>query len=963
MSQATELSNEELMAIAGPPQQARPAAPNAPRGIRNNNPGNIEDGAFARSLPGYAGSDGRFARFDTPDAGVEAKARLLNSYIERGFNTPASIINRWAPPSDNNPTDRYAQYVASRVGVGVSDPVTLDHIPLLAQAIGEFENGQTQGGQAAPDPSQMSDADLMAIAGQSAPAEQAPQAPGSQGNPINLAEMRYQDEYDALKKGAWVTDREGRTYQLPTDAWTGNPDDSSVRQARNVYQDYQTAGDTAMAGMTAFAEQIPGADEAIAGAAGAISGRGYDQVRDQMMLDRQYFNDTQGTARDVGGLAGFATSFAAPGGAFIGRAGSVGNAALRGMGVGAATGAVYGAGATDGGLGERAIGAGQGAALGSVAGAAAPAIGATAAWAGKTVGRTAGRVIDGLLDRPQNPAVAQRRAMEALQATLRGDGVDEAVANRITQEWLQTGVTPNLVDLTPRGGQTQRLFRGAAARSGPAGTAAEGYLDTMAAGLQDNAINLTRRLTPDGRPADEVVESLRQGRSNQAETDYAGPYRTQVPVDDALMSALADEPGKAALRRARAAAVTRRNYDQVAEIDALLKSDPPLPMDQASRMARAAEQGFNTDATYYHGTNADFDAFAPSGRGRMGPGVYLTDDPAYASRFAEGEGANIRPVLSRRLAGPVETEASAGAGSLQDRLVASGFVGRGAHNGSAGEYVVYDPQDVRSVFDTFAPKGYRAPPPTVSAATLDRARIAMAGRARNLMTGSSARPDVAGGLFSRADDIDNTLAAVPELGPAREAYKRFSDGIEGVEIGAGIRTADPDRLAAQLANRPAAQYTAPVGAARSLETAIGTPTDGSTGLLNRISASPNMRRNLPAVFGQEAADRYQAGIGNLVDQLNNARFMASSAGSKTAGVAADLVDSLLVPQGFGHAFMMILDKLRRGISLTEEESLALVQMGKQPMTAANRGLFAGRAPRRLSGYTVPTIAALSGTLP
>ena len=115
----------------------------APRGIRNNNPGNIEDGPFARSLPGYAGSDGRFARFETPDAGAQAAPRLLQSYIQRGFNTPASIVNRWAPPSDNNPTQQYAEYVARRVGVGLNDPVGPDQIPLLAQAISEFENGNT----------------------------------------------------------------------------------------------------------------------------------------------------------------------------------------------------------------------------------------------------------------------------------------------------------------------------------------------------------------------------------------------------------------------------------------------------------------------------------------------------------------------------------------------------------------------------------------------------------------------------------------------------------------------------------------------------------------------------------------------------------------------------------------------------------------------------------------------------
>lgn len=219
MTDPSQLSDAELFAIAGiqPPAAPAPAAPAAPRsarsasqprGLRNNNPGNIEDGDFARSLPGYAGSDGRFAIFDSPEAGTQAKSRLLGSYIQRGFDTPAEIINRWAPPSDNNPTASYAAYVAQRVGIGVNDRVTPDQIPALAQAIAEFENGQTQQGyrvvseqdlapedtpeslraqgyeqdpntgrwfryvgqEQAPDLTAMSDAELMAMAGIEAPA-------------------------------------------------------------------------------------------------------------------------------------------------------------------------------------------------------------------------------------------------------------------------------------------------------------------------------------------------------------------------------------------------------------------------------------------------------------------------------------------------------------------------------------------------------------------------------------------------------------------------------------------------------------------------------------------------------------------------------------------------------------------------------------------------------------------------
>lgn len=147
----------------------------APRGIRNNNPGNIEDGPFARSLPGYKGSDGRFAIFETPEAGVNAGAQLLGSYARRGLTTPAEIINRWAPPSDNNPTQAYAQYVAQRLGIGVNDPIPEGRRAEAFQAIKEFENG-TRGPSQGSAPSNGPRVVAAAQAPQETPAQQAASA-------------------------------------------------------------------------------------------------------------------------------------------------------------------------------------------------------------------------------------------------------------------------------------------------------------------------------------------------------------------------------------------------------------------------------------------------------------------------------------------------------------------------------------------------------------------------------------------------------------------------------------------------------------------------------------------------------------------------------------------------------------------------------------------------------------------
>lgn len=114
---------------------------NLPRGYRNMNPGNIEDGPFARSQPGYAGSDGRFAKFASLDNGTGAMSSLLDSYGKRGLNTVNGIINRWAPSSDGNNVNAYAANVAQQLGIGPDDPIPPEMRPKLIAAMAQHENG------------------------------------------------------------------------------------------------------------------------------------------------------------------------------------------------------------------------------------------------------------------------------------------------------------------------------------------------------------------------------------------------------------------------------------------------------------------------------------------------------------------------------------------------------------------------------------------------------------------------------------------------------------------------------------------------------------------------------------------------------------------------------------------------------------------------------------------------------
>lgn len=83
------------------------------RARRNNNPGNIEMGKFAKAH-GAVASDGRFAIFDTPSDGFRALSGLLNSAYKN--LTVAQIINKWAPPREND-TEQYIKNICEWTGL------------------------------------------------------------------------------------------------------------------------------------------------------------------------------------------------------------------------------------------------------------------------------------------------------------------------------------------------------------------------------------------------------------------------------------------------------------------------------------------------------------------------------------------------------------------------------------------------------------------------------------------------------------------------------------------------------------------------------------------------------------------------------------------------------------------------------------------------------------------------------
>ncbi len=114
-----------------------------PRGIRNNNPGNIENNGIPWNGLSQDQTDERFYQFQKPEFGIRAMARILNNYqIHHGLNTVRGLIDRWAPPIEND-TNSYAEHIAHAAGVNPDQPIEVsEHLNQIIPAMIKHENGQ-----------------------------------------------------------------------------------------------------------------------------------------------------------------------------------------------------------------------------------------------------------------------------------------------------------------------------------------------------------------------------------------------------------------------------------------------------------------------------------------------------------------------------------------------------------------------------------------------------------------------------------------------------------------------------------------------------------------------------------------------------------------------------------------------------------------------------------------------------
>lgn len=122
-----------------------------PLSIRLNNPGAIRYDP-KNQWQGQVGNSGGFVQFDSVANGERAHRLLIANQIREGYDTPLAWAQHYAPTSDGNDPQAYAQRIAQGLGIGINDKMPMSAVPKIASLSAGVEAGGTpvQSGAAVP---------------------------------------------------------------------------------------------------------------------------------------------------------------------------------------------------------------------------------------------------------------------------------------------------------------------------------------------------------------------------------------------------------------------------------------------------------------------------------------------------------------------------------------------------------------------------------------------------------------------------------------------------------------------------------------------------------------------------------------------------------------------------------------------------------------------------------------------
>lgn len=115
-----------------------------PRGLRNNNPGNIRRNSDVFQGEVNPSRDKDFKQFKSMAYGYRAVFKILSNYHRvYKLTTIRKMISRWAPENENN-TTAYISLVSTYAGIGPDDLINFDREQMIRIVAGmsRVENGR-----------------------------------------------------------------------------------------------------------------------------------------------------------------------------------------------------------------------------------------------------------------------------------------------------------------------------------------------------------------------------------------------------------------------------------------------------------------------------------------------------------------------------------------------------------------------------------------------------------------------------------------------------------------------------------------------------------------------------------------------------------------------------------------------------------------------------------------------------
>jgi len=116
-----------------------------PRGLRNNNPGNIRINKDHFQGEIKPSQDEAFKQFVSMPYGYRAMLKMLQNYKKnRGLRNLKEWINRWAPENENN-TKAYVRSVATWCNIPDDQEIDISDKQMMCKivaAMSKMENGQ-----------------------------------------------------------------------------------------------------------------------------------------------------------------------------------------------------------------------------------------------------------------------------------------------------------------------------------------------------------------------------------------------------------------------------------------------------------------------------------------------------------------------------------------------------------------------------------------------------------------------------------------------------------------------------------------------------------------------------------------------------------------------------------------------------------------------------------------------------